>query len=191
MILRATLCRLALPFIFICFIATGFVSAQVVGNEPAMVFRVRAKLTGYDACYRCCNKTDGITAMRTNGFKPTGVAAANSLVPLGSYVFIEGLPENQMRLVDDTGGGMRQLARKGYLQFDVRFGDRQKHRKSPHQRALEFGTRWTEVYVYIKNPTPEQKAFFSKNAVFAWSAPTLSPEEAFSGAFDQYAMITD
>lgn len=192
MILRTTLRLMALPFIVILSIATGSAIAQPPGPAPqaATVFRVRAKLTGYDACYACCGKRDGVTASGTDGFRPTGVAAANRLVPLGAYVYIEGLPENPMRLVDDTGGAMRQLARKGYLQFDVRFGDRGRHPKSPHRRALEFGTRWTEVYVYIVNPTEEQRAFFRKNAVMAWDTPLLDPEAAFAGAFERYAMAS-
>lgn len=179
---------MALPFIVIVTIAIGSADAQIRGMEPqlnAEVFLVKAKLTAYDACMKCCGQVNGKTAMGVDGRKPTGVAAANTLVPLGSYVWIDGLPENEIRLVDDTGGGMRKMARKGYLQFDIRFGG-----KNAHRRALHFGTQWREVYVYIKNPTAAQRAFFNKTALFAWTAETLDPEEAFAGAAEQFAFVT-
>lgn len=189
LILRATLCRLALPLIFICSIAIGSVAAQVRDTEPKMpvyVFGVWAKLTAYDACTKCCGKVNGKTKMGTDGRTSTGVAAANNLVPLGAQVRIEGLAENPVRLVDDTGGGMRRMARKGYLQFDIRFGG-----KNAHRRAEYFGVKWDFVLVYIQNPDATQLAFFRKNAKFIWNSPTLDVTEAFLGAQEQFAMITD
>ncbi len=139
----------------------GAAAAQV--RKDARVHLVRAKLTAYCTCSKCCEKYAAAkrTAMGTDARKPVGVASANWLVPLGSYVYVPvaGVA-NQYRIVDDTGGGMRKMARKGLLQFDIRFPS--------HRSALQFGTRWAEVYVYVEDETPLQEEFFASYAINSW-----------------------
>jgi 3D (Asp-Asp-Asp) domain-containing protein len=57
-------------------------------------------ITGYDACYSCCGKTDGITA---SGTKATaGRTVAMKGVPFGTKIYIDGIGE---RVVEDRGVG--------------------------------------------------------------------------------------
>lgn len=162
-------------------------SAQVRVTEPsaARVFLVRAKLTGYCRCKRCCERyaAAGRTKLGTDARLPTGVAAAQRFVPLGAHVYIEGIP-NPRRLVDDSGGGMRKHARKGLLQFDVRFRS--------HAEALRFGVRYEDVYVFVDGFDPEeptQEEFFLGNALFAWDDVPGDPDEAFAKALSLPAIV--
>ena len=61
------------------------------------------KITGYDICYRCCGKVDGITA---SGVKATvgKTIAAPSNFPFGTVLFIEGIG---YRTVEDRGGSIK------------------------------------------------------------------------------------
>lgn len=60
------------------------------------------KITGYDICYSCCGKIDGITA---SGTKATpGRTIAMKGYPYGTRVYIEGIG---YRTVEDTGGFSR------------------------------------------------------------------------------------
>ena len=59
-------------------------------------------ITGYDICYSCCGKIDGITA---SGVKATvgRTIAAPSNLPFGTKLYIEGIGE---RVVEDRGGSI-------------------------------------------------------------------------------------
>lgn len=60
----------------------------------------RFKITGYDACKKCCGKTDGITA---SGVKATaGRTIAMKGYPFGTKIYIEGLGTY---IVEDRGVG--------------------------------------------------------------------------------------
>ena len=87
------------------------------------------KLTSYCGCRRCCGKwADGITA---SGLKaePGMIAVDPSIIPLGSYVMIDGVEY----LAADTGGAI-----KGN-RIDVFCED--------HQSALDYGVQSHEVYL--------------------------------------------
>ena len=58
----------------------------------------RYYITGYDACYSCCGKTDGITASGTKATVGRTVAMKN--VPFGTKIYIDGIGE---RVVEDRG----------------------------------------------------------------------------------------
>lgn len=58
------------------------------------------RITGYDICYRCCGKTNGITASGAKAEVGRTCAAPKNL-PFGTKVFIEGIG---YRIVEDRGG---------------------------------------------------------------------------------------
>lgn len=180
---------MALPFIVIhLFIATSFLSAQAGDHEPHLeenVYVMPAKVTAYCTCKVCCGRYSAgkRTALGTDARKAIGVAASQQLVPFRSHVYIPGLRYHPLRIVDDTGGGMRKMARKGILQFDVRF--------TSHKAARAFGVHWMDVYVMLNEPDPAQEAFFMENALFAVTATSAEPSLAFEGARFRYAMITE
>lgn len=92
------------------------------------------KITAYDACKKCCGKTDGITASGKKA-KP-GYVACNWL-PFGTKVEIEGMGTY---LVQDRGA--KSL-----------FGSKANHIKhldvymATHKEAKKFGVKWKEVTV--------------------------------------------
>lgn len=164
-------------FSFISSLFTHQVSAQVVSTIPATkVYSVRAKLTSYCTCRICCGRFSGKnkTATGTDARKPNGVAAAPQLVPFGSRVYIPGLRVNQYRNVDDTGGGMRRMARRGVVQFDVR--------ASSHAEAKRFGTRYQDVLVILDDPTKAQCDFFDAKSLAWWETNFTEPVLAFEDA---------
>ena len=59
--------------------------------------------TGYDLCWRCCGKTDGITASGTYATVGRTCAAPKNL-PFGARLYIEGVG---YRIVEDRGGAIR------------------------------------------------------------------------------------
>jgi 3D (Asp-Asp-Asp) domain-containing protein len=120
------------------------------------------------------------TSTGVDARKPIGVAAAPTFVPYGSQVFIPGLATNALRIVDDTGGGMRRHARKGGVQFDVRF--------TTHQQAKKFGVRYTNVFIVLEDPTPEQIARFEKMAIFSHETEAMSQTEAIQITEQQFAL---
>ncbi len=107
-------------------------------KESASFFVKRMKITAYCPCAKCCGKySDGITAIGRNAHKTLGVAADPKLLPYRTALEIPNLGK---RIVDDTGGAMRQSAKKGIWHIDVRF--------PTHQEALEWGVKWLDVKVY-------------------------------------------
>jgi len=97
----------------------------------------RMKVTAYCPCENCCGKyADGLTAIGRNAKTTLGVAADPKLLSYGTKLNIPGIG---VREVDDTGGAMRQSAKKGIYHIDVRFHN--------HQEALDFGVKWLDVKV--------------------------------------------
>ncbi len=168
--------------IFINFLFVSQATAQEAQLPAPKVYKVRAKLTSYCTCSICCEKWSGgkKTATGTDARKPNGVAAAPQLVPFGSRVFIPGLKTNPIRNVDDTGGGMRKMARQGIVQFDIR--------ARTHAEALRFGKRFQDVYVILDEPSPDQCAFFDQNALSWW---TFDYDESISSVFEQVVAQAD
>ena len=81
--------------------------------------RVRAKVTGYCPCVRCCGKyADGKTATGSNAWKPNGCAVDKRAIPYGTMVWIPGYG---FRIADDTGSAMRRSwRRRRKFHVDVR-----------------------------------------------------------------------
>lgn len=61
-------------------------------------------ITHYDACIECCGKTDGITASGAKVCDDVTVAVDPSVIPLGTYIYIEGVG---YRVAQDTGGAIK------------------------------------------------------------------------------------
>ena len=70
--------------------------------EPTKTYLGTYYITGYDICYSCCGKIDGITA---SGAKATvgRTIAAPSNFPFGTRLYIDGIGE---RVVEDRGGSI-------------------------------------------------------------------------------------
>ncbi len=101
---------------------------------------VWATVTAYDApCEICCPHCTGLTS---TGLKvsehPYGIAADPKLLPYGTRVRIPGFSDGFLK-VDDTGGAMRQAAKRGELLLDLRMPS--------HETARAWGRRsfWVEV----------------------------------------------
>lgn len=105
--------------------------------QAARFVAVKMKVTAYDADRRC---TDGWSKQkRTSTGKDAkildGVAADPKLLPYGTKLVVPGFGE---KIVDDTGGAMRQSAKNGVYHIDIRLGS--------HKEAERFGIRWMTVY---------------------------------------------
>ena len=95
------------------------------------------KVTAYCPCKICCGKfADGKTSCGKDAWKTLGVAADPKLLQYSTKLVIPGIG---VREVDDTGGAMRQSAKKGIWHIDVRFHD--------HNEALQFGVQWLNVKI--------------------------------------------
>lgn len=94
--------------------------------------------TGYCPCAICCaGSVDGKTAInRDVRDYPYGYATDMSLLPARIRLDIPGYGS---AIVDDTGGAMRQAAKKGIIHIDLRFKD--------HQQARVWGRKnlWIAV----------------------------------------------
>jgi 3D (Asp-Asp-Asp) domain-containing protein len=105
----------------------------VTDPPPAMAW-VKALTTGYCPCKICCEKDpqDWKTAInRDIRVHPYGIASSHQLVPPGIWVDVPGYGH---AMVDDTGGAMRQDAKRGIVHLDLRFED--------HAVARRWGRRW-------------------------------------------------
>lgn len=94
------------------------------------------KVTSYCVCEKCCGEwaKGTTTATGKNKYIFDGVAADPKVLPYGSIVDI---PQVGVRVVDDTGGGMRKSAREQVAHIDIRM--------ATHQEALNYGVRWVDV----------------------------------------------
>lgn len=98
---------------------------------------IRMKVTAYCPCKKCCGQgAKGLTSTGKDALKTRGVAAAPKLLPYKTQLNIPGVG---ILPVDDTGGAMRQDAKRGVYHIDVRFFS--------HQEALNFGVKWLNVEV--------------------------------------------
>ena len=106
--------------------------------EPEIISLGQYKLTAYCACSKCCGKTDGITASGVKATEGVTVAADTRTLPFGSKILIGG----HEYTVQDTGGAI-----KGN-RIDVYFDS--------HQKALEFGVQYKEIYLVKEGETNEE-----------------------------------
>lgn len=70
--------------------------------EPTKTYLGTYYITGYDICYSCCGKIDGITASGTYATVGRTIAAPSNL-PFGTRLYIDGIGE---RVVEDRGGSI-------------------------------------------------------------------------------------
>ncbi|KKQ96181.1 MAG: hypothetical protein A3F95_03205 [Candidatus Nealsonbacteria bacterium RIFCSPLOWO2_12_FULL_39_31] len=97
----------------------------------------RMKVTAYCPCYECCGPCAiGKTSIGRDAWKTFGVAADPKLLQYKTKLDIPGIG---VREVDDTGGAMRQDAKKGICHIDLRMHS--------HQEARKFGVKWLDVKV--------------------------------------------
>ena len=120
-------------------LAVLFAAAPAAATEDRVV---RMKVTAYCCCSVCCGpNARGITSTGKDATQTHGVAAAPKLLPYGTKLEIPGVVG--VRVVDDTGGAMRQDARKGVYHIDLRFPGKE----GAHQEALKFGVKWLDVKI--------------------------------------------
>ena len=110
---------------------------------------IRMKVTAYCACTKCCGADAiGKTSTGKDAYHIRGIAAAPKLLPYKTRLNIPGVG---ILPVDDTGGAMRQDAKKGIYHIDVRFCPKddndEKALEKAHQEARKFGVKWLNVEV--------------------------------------------
>ncbi len=88
-------------------------------------------LTAYCPCFKCCGKTDGITASGVKAVQGVTVATDKS-IPFGTRIYIDGVGE---RIVQDRGSAIN--GNRIDLYFDS------------HQEALNFGVQIKEVTIFL------------------------------------------
>lgn len=97
--------------------------------EPEIISLGKYKLTAYCACKKCCGKSNGITASGVKAKEGVTVAADTRVHPFGTKLIIDG----HEYTVQDRGGAIK--GNKIDIYFDS------------HQKALEFGVKYKEVFV--------------------------------------------
>lgn len=108
--------------------------------EPKPWKIVRAKVTAYCPCSRCCKPhADGRTATRKSAWKMNGCATYWKAIPKDWMVDIPGIGR---KIVDDTGPAMKRSFQRGYYHIDVRM--------KYHYQARNWGVKWLTVKIYRK-----------------------------------------
>lgn len=101
---------------------------------------VNTFLTAYEPSRTSCGKyADGRTSTGRNAWRMNGCAADPRVIPYWTMAKIPGVG---WKLVDDTGGAMRQSARRGIYHIDVRF--------TYVYQANRYGEKWKSVKLYRK-----------------------------------------
>jgi 3D (Asp-Asp-Asp) domain-containing protein len=129
---------------------------QPVVEEPKGKW-VTAIVTAYSPHARSCGKwshlgktSTGVKVRTPNPDDAYGIAADPKVIPYGTKVYVPGYYEmlqnnktcipTEMTEVDDTGGGMRQSARRGIIHIDVRF--------RTEKAAKEWGKKKMDIFIY-------------------------------------------
>lgn len=95
---------------------------------------IRARVTAYCPCVKCCGKwADGKTSCGKDAWRTRGVAVDPKVIPYGSTVTIPGYGEF---IADDTGSAMK---RGSIPRIDLRF--------YTHEEALQFGVKEMDINV--------------------------------------------
>ena len=92
-------------------------------------YRWSFKTTAYCNCVECCGKSDGITKSGVKTQEGRTIAVDPDVIPLGSVVKIDGVEY----IAEDIGGAIK--------------GDRIDIYFDNHDRALEYGVQYCEVYM--------------------------------------------
>ncbi|MHC4883796.1 MAG: 3D domain-containing protein [Planctomycetota bacterium] len=100
-------------------------------------YKVRAYVTGYCPCSRCCGRfANGRTSTRTSAWRP-GIAVDPKAIAYGSRIDVPGYG---MAIADDTGIAMRRnWQNRGVIHLDLRF--------TYHWQARRWGTKNLTVTV--------------------------------------------
>lgn len=99
---------------------------------------ITCKVTAYTPDFRSCgNSADGFTSKMDNAYRFDGVAASPDVIPYRTGVYIPGFG---IKEVDDTGGAMRQAAKKGYYHIDLRM--------KSNREADKFGIKWQRIHLF-------------------------------------------
>ncbi len=99
---------------------------------------VTAKITAYTPDRISCGEyADGKTSVMDNAYIFDGVAVCPTLVPYRSGVYVPGFG---IKEVDDTGGAMRQAARRGYYHIDMRV--------RTNKEARNWGVQWKRIHLF-------------------------------------------
>ena len=105
--------------------------------DPPSYQVIRMKATAYYPGKEYCGKfADGKTSISRDAWNTFGVAADPKLLPYRTRIEIPGIGT---RMVDDTGGAMRQSAKKGIYHIDIRMHS--------YQEAKNFGVKWLNVKI--------------------------------------------
>lgn len=115
-------------------------SIRQIPASLRIVRMIRMKVTAYCLCEICCGKWAGLPERKTSigddAKTYDGVAADPKLLPYRTKLDIPGIG---IKEVDDTGGAMRQSAKKGIYHIDVRMPS--------HSEARRFGVKYLEVKI--------------------------------------------
>lgn len=76
------------------------IASTTYSQNTGKTYLGRFYVTGYDICYECCGKIDGITASGTYATVGRTIAAPSG-IPFGTTLYIDGIGE---RVVEDRGG---------------------------------------------------------------------------------------
>ena len=93
--------------------------------------------SAYDACVKCCGKTNGITSSGAKATQWYTIAAGNAY-PLGTVIYIPALkdkPNEGWFIVQDRGGAISNSKLDIYM--------------NTHSQAIQFGRKSLECYVYV------------------------------------------
>ena len=132
-----------------CLYARGKEEIVFEGKRYMLDREVNALVTAYCTCAICCeNSADGVTSTGKNANVANGVAIDPKTIPYGYVVAIDGVG---FRICDDTGGAMRQDAKRGITHIDVRMAS--------HQVALQWGKKNLRVRVYSPAQDQSKPAF--------------------------------
>ena len=86
------------------------------------------------------------TATGGNANHP-GIAAAFHIFHPGTRIFLPGRGTFD---VDDTGGAMRQDAKKGIIHIDLRIP---RYHRDAYRRAMAIGKQWVDAYIVVPSTT--------------------------------------
>lgn len=134
---------------------------------------IDATITAYTpGAESCWPYDDGKTSTGVDtSIHPWGIAGCPTLLPYGTEVVVPGyvpsrhIPADRPWKVDDTGGAMRQAARRGRIHVDVRFI----HLRS----ALRHGVREAPIWVRIDEMPEDLQRWHLRRAREFTSAPQL------------------
>lgn len=135
-------------------------TAQYANNSDG-TYLGRFLLTGYCPCVICCGKTDKVTA---SGAIATSnhTIAADSRYSFGTKMIILG----QVYTVEDRGGAIQGN------HIDVYF--------DTHAEALQFGTKYADVYLYTGSDTSSSSSTSSASSSSDSSSDSSSESSSSS-----------